>query len=223
MAITVHPEQFLRFAHRPAAAYVAAFADVQSVLDRYGISAGRLRLAHFAAQILHETGGLSIEQEDLSYRAQRLAQVWPSRFQPSGPLDPQGYAHNPEKLANEVYGKRMGNSAPGDGYAYRGRGLLQLTGKDSYASATLTLRKSEPDSPDFAADPDQVLAARWSLAVAAAEWESKGCNHFADYDNLHRVTRAINGGTIGLSSRAAWLRLTKRYFCRRPGRASCYS
>lgn len=212
MNVAVSGARLLAFSHRPAPGYAAAFGDAQAVLDQYGISASGLRLAHFMAQVLHESGGLRIETENLNYHAHRLAQVWPQRFLPRGPLDPRDYALDPEKLANSVYGGRMGNSAPGDGYAYRGRGLLQLTGRDSYRNATRIARASDSQAPDFEAAPDQVLAAPWELRLAAAEWESKDCNYFADMDNLARVTRAINGGYIGLRERAAWLRLTKRHF-----------
>ena len=75
---------------------------------------------------------LAIQVENLNYSAERLPKVWPSRFKPTGPLDPLAFAHNPQRLANEVYAGRMGNIGPNDGFTYRGRGLLQLTGKTSY-------------------------------------------------------------------------------------------
>jgi putative chitinase len=145
----------------------------------------------------------------LNYSAARLPVVWPKRFKPSGPLDPAAYAHNPEKLANEVYGKRMGNVAPGDGYRYRGRGLLQITGKDGYAEARRVLLPSYPGVPDFTRDPDAVVGAEWCLKVAAAEWSAKGCNALADQDSIRAVTRAINGGLVGLADRMEWLRRTQ--------------
>src|SRR5207253_5254801 len=95
------------------------------------------------------------------------------------------------------------------GFMYRGRGLLQLTGKDSYREATDALSAQNPAAPDFVALPDAVFGGQWCLAVAAAEWLSKGCNAFADQDDIRKVTRAINGGLIGLSGRIEWLRLTK--------------
>jgi len=166
-------------------------------------------VAHFMAQMLHETGGLSILIESLNYSEQGLVKTWPSRFQPKGPLDPAQYAHNEQKIANEVYGNRMGNTAPGDGFTYRGRGLLQLTGKDSYAQATKILLESYPDTPDFAANPEAVITSDWCVKVAAAEWAAKGCNGMADQDNVRAVTYAINGGYIGLAQRTEWLAKTK--------------
>src|SRR5262249_55759111 len=153
--------------------------------------------------------GLTIQIESLNYSAQRLVEVWPSRFRPSGPLDPTAFAHNERKLGNAVYGGRMGNTQPDDGFTYRGRGLLQLTGKDSYREATTILRAQDPAAPDFLASPDAVFSSQWSLSVAAAEWTAKGCNALADHDDIRSVTRAINGGLIGLTDRTEWLRKTK--------------
>ena len=209
MSIQITPGQIAALAPSARSSYREAFANGQEVLDRFGISATPLRVAHFMAQMLHESGALTIQFENLNYSAQRLPVVWPSRFMPKGPLDPAAYAHNPEKLANEVYGGRMGNSAPGDGFRYRGRGLLQLTGKDSYAEATRILRQTNAKAPDFTADPDAVITAAWCLEVAASEWFSKGCNEPADHDAVKIVTKRINGGLIGLSERIEWTRRTK--------------
>ena len=103
----------------------------------------------------------------------------------------------------------MGNDRPGDGYRYRGRGLLQLTGKNSYAEATGILRLSESAAPDFVEQPDAVIDAKWCLQVAAAEWSAKSCNEPADLDQIKTVTRRINGGLIGLAERMEWLKKTK--------------
>jgi putative chitinase len=209
MPVKVALTQILKLAPNARSSYREAFENGQSVLDSHGISASALRVAHFMAQMLHESGGLTIQFENLNYSPQRLPQVWPSRFKPKGPLNPNDFAHNPQKLANEVYGKRMGNTRPNDGFTYRGRGLLQLTGKDSYREATVTLRKDDPNAPDFVAAPDEVISAQWCLKIAAAEWVAKGCNDFADQDNINKVTRAINGGLIGLPQRKDWLVKTK--------------
>jgi putative chitinase len=209
MSVNVTIDQIQRLAPNARSSYREAFQNGQSVLDQCRISATALRVAHFMAQVLHESGGLAVQVESLNYSAERLPKVWPSRFKPTGPLDPGAFAHNQEKLGNEVYGGRMGNTGPSDGFTYRGRGLLQLTGKDSYQEATMTLRAQNPATPDFVASPDAVFSAQWCLAVAATEWSSKGCNAFADQDDIRNVTRAINGGLIGLSDRTEWLRLTK--------------
>jgi putative chitinase len=209
MTIQVTLDQIAQLAPSARSSYRDAFAAGQAVLDRYGISATPLRVAHFMAQMLHESGGFTIQFENLNYSPERLPKVWPKRFKPAGPLDPAAFAHNPEALANEVYGGRMGNTTPGDGFKYRGRGLLQLTGKESYASATTLLRKSEPAAPDFTTDPDAAISAEWCLKVAAAEWFEKGCNELADKDAIQSVTKAINGGLIGLAERTEWTKRTK--------------
>ena len=209
MPVTVTLDQILHLAPNARSSYREAFQNGQPLLDRFSISDTPLRLAHFMAQLLHETDGLANQIESLNYSAERLPQVWPSRFKPTGPLDPADFAHNQQKLGNEVYGGRMGNTGPNDGFTYRGRGLLQLTGRDSYREATATLRAQNPAAPDFVAMPDAVFGAQWCLAVAAAEWASKGCNAHADVDDIRKVTKAINGGLIGLSDRRERLRLAK--------------
>lgn len=209
MPLQVTVAQVTQLAPNIRSVYHDAFAAGQPVLDLFQISKNPLRVAHFMAQMLHETGGLAILIESLNYSEQGLVKTWPPRFQPKGPLDPAQFAHNEQKIANEVYGKRMGNTAPNDGFTYRGRGMLQLTGKDSYNMATKILRESYPDAPDFAANPDAVISADWCLKVAAAEWSSKGCNGMADKDDVRAVTYAINGGYIGLAQRQEWLRKTQ--------------
>ena len=209
MTLSVSPAQLSQLAPNARSSYREAFAAGPGVLDRFEISVKSLRLAHFMAQVLHESGALTVQFENLNYSAERLPKVWPSRFKPRGPLDPAAYAHNPQKLANEVYGGRMGNTGPDDGWRYRGRGLLQLTGRDAYAAATAFLRTPYPQAPDFAADPDAVMAADWCVKVAAVEWFVKGCNARADKDDIVAVTRAINGGTIGLAERREWLKRTR--------------
>jgi|SRR6185436_7764959 len=202
-------DQVLHLAPNARSSYREAFQNGQAIFDRSGISATALRVAHFMAQILHESGGLTVQFENLNYSPERLPKVWPSRFRPKGSLDPAEYAHNPQKLANEVYGGRMGNVGPNDGFTYRGRGLMQLTGRTSYEEATRILRQDFPAAPDFVANPDDVTNSQWCLAIAAAEWVNKGCNALADQDNIRAVTRAINGGQIGLAERMEWAKRTK--------------
>ena len=209
MSIQITLAQILQLAPNSRSSYRDAFQNGQRVLDQYEISNWPLRLAHFMAQVLHESGGLAIQFENLNYSADRLPKVWPSRFQPKGPLNPADYAHNPQRLANQVYGNRMGNTSANDGYTYRGRGLLQLTGKDSYQAATTIVRQTNPTAPDFVALPDEVIGAQWCLVIAAAEWHTKGCNPLADQDDIKKITRAINGGQIGLTERMEWLKRAK--------------
>lgn len=213
MTVQVSPEQVAQLAPRLQPRYRAGFAHGQAVLDSWGISASPRRVVQFLAQVLHESLALTLEYENLDYGAARLAAVWPLRFRPLGPLDPAAYAHNPRKLANLVYGKRMGNQAADDGYLYRGRGLLQLTGKDSYARATRALATRVAKGPDFVAHPDAVLDPAWCLPAAAAIWEDKGCNELADGDDLAELTRRINGAENGLADRDAWCRAAAALWC----------
>ncbi len=205
MPIALSLPLLAQLAPNARSSYREGAANAQPVLDRHGITQNKLRLAHFLAQILHESGALTLQQENLNYSAPRLPVVWPSRFKPRGPLDGAAYANNPERLANEVYGGRMGNTQPGDGFKYRGRGLMQLTGRDSYRAATRTLRGFSTATPDFEAEPDLVFSAAWALPIAAAEWDAKGCNALADEDQITKVTQRINGGQIGIAQRRDWL------------------
>lgn len=211
--MTITLDEIRRLAPNARSSYREAFQNGQPVLDQCGISATPLRVAHFMAQVLHESGGLTHHVESLNYSAARLPKVWPSRFKPHGPLDPAVFAHNEQKLGNEVYGGRMGNTQPNDGFTYRGRGLLQLTGRDSYAAATRHVRAQNPAAPDFVISPDEVFSPQWCLVIAVAEWTARGCNALADEDNIRKVTRAINGGLIGLGDRTDWLLRTKAVWC----------
>ena len=188
--------------------YRAAFAQADAALAPTGVNATRLRLAHFLAQVCHETDGLTIRVESLNYSAPRLAQVWPSRF--GDPAVAARYAHAPEKLAEKTYGGRMGNGpeGSGDGWKYVGRGLLQITGREAYETYGRAL------GIPLAEDPDLAISADWALKIAAAEWAAstrrgKTCNEMADADDVEGVTRAINGGLIGFASRKDWLRRWK--------------
>jgi putative chitinase len=209
MTVQITLSQLAKLAPSARSSYREAFPSALSILNRYEITATPLRVAHFMAQVLHESSGLTIQFENLNYSPERLSKVWPSRFMPKGPLDPSEYAHNPEKLANLVYGDRMGNSDRDDGFKYRGRGLLQLTGKDSYREVTKILRSYNPEAPDFVLDPDKVITASWCVEVATAVWRSKGCNELADKDQIRSVTKMINGGLIGLAEREEWLKRTR--------------
>jgi putative chitinase len=213
MTVSVTLEQIAQLAPRMQPRYRQAFSACQPVLDAWEISATPRRVANFLAQVLHESQALTVEYENLDYSAARLGSVWPSRFRPHGPLNPAAYAHNPRKLANLVYGKRMGNSGPDDGYLYRGRGLLQLTGRASYADATRALRERLAGSPDFEAHPDAVLDPAWCVHVAASTWQHKGCNELADAGDLSGLTRRINGADNGLAERTAWCRSAGEIWC----------
>jgi len=168
-----------------------------SVFAKYGLTTP-LRLAHFMAQISHESGGGTVTAENLSYSsAARIAAVWPRRFTAASAVP---YVHNPQGLADRVYNGRMGNT-PGsdDGFNYRGRGLLQLTGRDSYRAIGSAVGLPLEAQPELAAAPSV------ALEIAAVEFKKLGCLPFCDADNIEAVTRRVNGGYIGLPDRKAWL------------------
>jgi putative chitinase len=179
----------------------AAFDDADAVLAKYAINTTGLRVAHFMAQVLHESGGLCLIEESLKYSAKGMMNTWPTRFPTLEAAQP--FVGNPQALANKVYGGRMGNTGPDDGWHYIGRGLLQITGRDSYLKFGQRLEIDLLGTPSLASDP------LWSLKIAAEEWIEKGCNALADADDVLKITKKINGGTIGLDERKAWLVKTR--------------
>ena len=166
-------------------------------LQSAGILEGVNRLAYFLAQLGHESNGLTVREENLNYSASRLMQVWPSRFPTLASA--QKYENQPEKLANFVYGGRLGNDDDGDGYKYRGRGFIQLTGRDTYKKIGSMIGVDLEKNPDLASEP--ATAAK----IACAFWTSKNINPACDDGDFTQVTKLINGGTNGLADRQAWL------------------
>jgi putative chitinase len=151
-------------------------------------------VAGFLAQVGHESGGLRFTIENLNYRAEALTRLWPSRFPPG---IAESYAMQPERIANRAYADRMGNGdeASGDGWAYRGRGLIQLTGKDNYAAFSLEANNEALTKPDLVAEVElAALSAGWF-------WSSNGLNALADNKDIVGMTVKINGGTNGLDDR----------------------
>jgi putative chitinase len=182
-------------------ATVKAFAAKSKALFKeFGISDKTIRKEYFLAQIAHETGGLTRSIENLNYSAQRLTEIWPTRFPTLASAQP--YANSPEKLANKVYADRMGNGPPesGDGYRYRGRGYIQITGKDGYRQTGLRA------GLDLVSSPERAVAIEDALRVACAFWKWKDLNPLCDKRAFEEVTRRINGGLIGLDDRLEWLK-----------------
>lgn len=159
------------------------------------------RISHFLAQVAHESAGFTRISENLNYSAEGLAATWPRRFR-GGDGKPNALAEilhrKPELIANEVYANRMGNTQPGDGWKYRGRGLIQLTGKSNYIAASNGLYNSDI----LVDDPDRVLQPDVAALTACWFWLSNGLNELADLGDVRAITRRINGGTIGLEHRA---------------------
>jgi putative chitinase len=187
-------DELLRLAPSARDAYQETFARIW-LLDEAGFFAHPLRLAHFLAQVCHETGGLR-------HLVENLQKTWPSRFPTREAAAP--YVANPRALANLVYGGRMGNRAGSDdGWRYIGRGLLQITGRDLYTRVGATLALPLDTQPALAITPDH------ALAIALEVWRMKGCDAAAEADDVVAVTKRINGGRIGLADRRQWLTRTK--------------
>lgn len=176
----------------------------KTLLQREGI-ATPLRLAHFMAQIDHESG-LKPISENLNYSAESLRKVFGKYF-PSIEKANE-YARKPEKIANLVYANRMGNGdeASGDGWKYRGRGFIQLTGKENYRML------SNFTKTNYLADPDKLLNEADAMVAALWFWNIKNLNLYADRDDVREVTRRINGGFNGLAHRTELLEKYKSIF-----------
>lgn len=161
------------------------------------------RVAHFMAQLHHESLGFTRLEESFAYKPARLDAMFSAV---NGTEDAAGLlAMGPKAVANRVYGGRLGNRVgTDDGWVYRGRGLIQLTGRDNYAAASKWSGRDLLNNPDQAADP--VVACK----VAAAYWRHKALNDEADRDDLKAITRAVNGPALaGLADRQAQLTRAK--------------
>lgn len=167
-----------------------------------------LERAHFMAQACHESGGFTRFEENLNYRnPERLDAMF---LAVRGRADAEALiAKGPKAIANRVYANRNGNGSEtsGDGWAFRGRGLFQLTGRDNYAAASLALEQPYVAQPDLVAMPDDaVLTALWF-------WKQNGCSRFANMDDVEGVTRIINGKAMaGLEDRRELTEKAKRIF-----------
>lgn len=164
-----------------------------------------LRLAHFLAQCGHESAGFKAIQENLNYSADGLKKIFPKYF--PGNLA-EGYARNPEKIASKVYGGRMGNGdeTTKEGFKFRGRGYIQLTGKDNYTRFAKFIGEDTVSNPDL-------VATKYPLASAAFFFDSNKlwaiCDRGSDDATVTAVTKRVNGGTIGLADR---IKHFKEYF-----------
>jgi putative chitinase len=176
----------------------AVLAQIPDTAAKFNITTN-LRLAHFLAQCAHESGGFKAVTENLNYSADGLLKIFPKYF--ANKLN-ESYARNPEKIASRVYASRMGNGdeLSKDGFKFRGRGYIQLTGKDNYTKFTQFIGE------DCVANPD-LVATKYPLASAAFFFNSNGlwalCDKGADTAAVTAVTKRVNGGTHGLDDRLA--------------------
>ena len=219
----------------PDSHYAGMVDALNDYARRYAVNTA-LRLAHFLAQIGHESSFRATE-ENGSYSVARMHEIFgcrggpsqydraaddcklgpdgqPARLRPKLWLEPDTYAGNPQRLLAYVYANRLGNGdeASGDGWRYRGRGLVQLTGKANYAAFTDAHNARNPDDPrDFVADPDLLVSElKYAIESAFYYWDARTVNALADLDDLEGVTRAVNGGVNGLNDRGARLARIKK-------------
>lgn len=184
---------------------------VQQACERYQINTKNQEAA-FIAQCAHESGGFTMLEENLNYRASTMAACWPNRFgvknpdgtwakDAKGARVPNKFAlaleRKPEMIANVVYASRMGNgpTESGEGWKYRGRGLKQLTGKDNYTRCGAAI------GADLVNEPDLLLNPKYAALSAAWFWFVNKCGPLAESGDFVGLTKKINGGTIGLEDR----------------------
>lgn len=182
----------------------SVISQIPDTAAKFGIT-NSLRLAHFLSQAGHESGGFKAVTENLNYSADGLKKIFPRYFPEN--LN-ESYARQPEKIANRVYGGRMGNGdeRSGDGYKFRGRGYIQLTGKFNYSAFDKTVED------DILANPD-LVATKYPLMSAAWFFESNKiwavCDKGSDRPTVEAVTRKVNGGLIGIEDR--WKHFVEYY------------
>lgn len=194
---------------------IAWTAGLNEALREFGIES-RLQVAHLLAQLAHESAEFTRLVESLTYTsAERILAVWPSRFWlpspqqptcPAGRRDARGFVRAPVLLASYVYAGRNGNGseATSDGFRYRGRGPIQITGRSNYARCGQALGLPLIEQPDLLTDPD--VGAR----AAAWFWTDRKIGPLADANDIEAVTRKINGGTHGLDDRRRYLQTAMR-------------
>lgn len=167
----------------------------KSLFESYHLNT-KLRTAHFMAQIEHESG-LKPITENLNYSAEGLLKTFSKYF---NSVTAKQNERKPEQIANIVYGNRMGNNEIGDGWKYRGRGFIQITGKNNYISLSKDTRIDYLNNPDLLlSEPNSVISALWF-------WNKNKLNNLADKNNILSITKKINGGTNGLVHRKELLK-----------------
>jgi len=176
-------------------AYVAEWFEALSILlPDYDINTPQ-RVAAFLAQCAHESANFKFLKENLNYRAESLVRVWP-RYFPNIDVARQ-YAHQQEKIANRAYANRMGNGdeAGGDGWRFCGRGLIQLTGRNNYEAFAESIETPVEEIPEY------LMTFEGAVQSACWFWETNNLNRFADVGDIKGLTKAINGGYLGLEDR----------------------
>lgn len=178
---------------------------INTVAEYYEMTKNPVRLASFLAQISHESGGFNFVIENLNYSADGLRKIFPKYF-PTQELANE-YARKPEKIANRVYANRMknGDEVSGDGFKFRGRGLIQLTGRDNYTRFAEALDMSIEDTIAYLETPNGAVAS------AGWFWDNNKLNDICDKNDFVLLTKRINGGTIGLEDRKHHFEIAMEY------------
>lgn len=186
--------------------YLGAIAQGDTLFHQHGITTP-LRIAHFLAQTLHETGGFTLLRESMKYSASRLTAIFGVHHHSAAitPAEAIELAYHDEAIAERVYGlgnpykaQELGNTQPGDGYLYRGNGILQTTGRSNHR------RMGQACGVDFENYPELVTAPEHALKPALQEWTEDKLNTLADKNDINTLTKRINGGFNGLPERQAW-------------------
>ena len=190
----MNSEQLAQALHMTPAKAEEWIDAINTTFETFDISTPEQQ-ASFLGQCAHESNNFTALVENLNYKAESLCKVWPKRFPTLEAAQP--YHRNPEAIANHVYAGRMGNGdeASGDGFAYRGRGLIQLTGRANYRAC------GEALGVDLEGNPDWVSSPMYAALSAGWFWSTHGLNDIAE--NIVAVTKKINGGTLGLDDRVA--------------------
>jgi len=174
----------------------SVMSQIPEVMEKFGINTP-LRLAHFLSQRAHESGNFRVTEENLNYSSRGLLGVFPKYFDAT---TAELYARKPEKIANIVYASRMGNGdkSTGDGWKFRGRGYIQLTGRSNYIEFSKAINEDMTMNPDTVAKKYPMLSAAWFFSKNKLnEIADKGDN----IDTVTMITKRINGGTIGIEDR----------------------
>lgn len=200
-------ETVKRIAPKARDTYLEAIRQGDSLFEQHGITTP-IRMAHFLAQALHETGGFTVLRENMNYtKASRLMEIFGVNRHSAAITASQAesLAGNPEAIAERVYGlgnpykaRELGNTEPGDGFRYRGNGVLQTTGRANHR------RMGAACGVDFEGNPELVTAPEHALKPALQEWTNSNLNPFADKNDIRTITRKINGGYNGLADRESW-------------------
>ena len=183
--------------------YTDAIRQSGQLFEQAGITTP-LRMAHFLAQALHETGRFTLLRENMNYSEEQLTKIFGVGHHSAAVTHDEAFdlARHPERIAERVYGsgnphkaQELGNTEPGDGFRYRGNGILQMTGRGAHR------RIGQACGVDFEGHPELATAPEHALKPALQEWTEGGCNGLADKNNIRAITLKINGGFNGLPER----------------------